>query len=246
MTRFTGKSVLVTGASSGIGRAAARRFLAEGATVFGLASSDASAAAARATDPQIRWLAADLRAPGAAAVVVRQLGGALDVLVNNAGIYKFAALADTSDELVHEHFAVNVYGPYALVREAAPLLATARGVVVNVTSTSAQKPMPQQTAYGASNAALEALTRSWAVELAPLGIRVNAVSPGPTLTEGVRRMPFPPEVFAQMAKRMEAIIPLGRAAQPAEVAHWIVALAVPASTWLTGQVLNVDGGLTAT
>lgn len=249
MSNFKDKVVLVTGASSGIGHASALEFLARGATVFGLASSEASAAAARAKAPDIRWLAADLRAPGAPATVVRDVmagAGRLDVLVNNAGIYKFAPLADTSDELVREHFEINVVAPFGLTRAALPALAEARGTIVNVSSTSAWKPMANQSAYGASKAAIESLTRAWAVELAPRGIRVNAVSPGPTVTEGITRLPFPPEVFAQMKAAIEAAVPLGRAAVPAEVAHWVVALADPRVTWLTGQVLGVDGGLGVT
>ena len=249
MTHFQGKTVLVTGASSGIGRAVARQLVARGATVYGVASSDASASAARAADPAIHWLAADLRSPSAAEATVHAAtaaGGQLHALINNAGVYKFAPLADTSDQLLREQFELNVFGAFALTRAALPALTAARGAIVNVSSTSAWKPMPNQSAYGATKAALESLTRSWAVELAPHGIRVNAVAPGPTLTEGISRLPFPPEVFAQMAAAIEAAIPLGRAAQPDEVAHWIVALADPSVTWLTGQVLHVDGGLSAT
>jgi NAD(P)-dependent dehydrogenase (short-subunit alcohol dehydrogenase family) len=241
--------VLVTGASSGIGRATARQLATRGSTVFGLASTSQSAETARTADPDIHWLAGDLRDPATPPRVIREVvssAGRLDALVNNAGIYKFAPAAATSDELLREHFDINVLAPFALIRAALPALAESRGAIVNVSSTSAWKPMPNVSAYGASKAALESLTRSLAVELAPQGIRVNAVSPGPTVTEGITRLPYPPEVKAQMKAQLEQMVPLRRAANPDEIAHWIVALADPTVTWVTGQILGVDGGLGAT
>lgn len=249
VSNFQGKVILVTGASSGIGHATLRRFLDHGGAVYGLASSADSAARAREAEPRADWLAADLASPEAAAGVVHEViarAGRLDVLVNNAGIYRFSPFVETTDALVREHFEINVYAPFAISRAAVPALAAARGSIVNVSSTSAWKPMANQAAYGASKAALESLTRALAIELAPRGIRVNAVSPGPTVTEGIGRLPYPPEVFAQMKASIEAMIPLGRAATPDEIAHWIVALADPAVTWLTGQILGVDGGFGAT
>jgi NAD(P)-dependent dehydrogenase (short-subunit alcohol dehydrogenase family) len=242
MKMFDQQVVIVTGASSGIGEAAALAFHAAGANVFGFASSEASRAAAHAKHPAIEWLAADLtRRPqiDAAVEAVTRAAGRLDVLVNNAGIYKFAALPASTDELVRSQFEINVFGVIALTQACLPALLASQGSIVNVSSTAAHKPMRDQSVYGATKAAVEALTRSWALELGAQRVRVNAVSPGPTETPGIARL-LPPELLAAARAHITSLVPLGRIATPDDIAHWIVALADPRASWLTGQVIALD------
>lgn len=143
-------------------------------------------------------------------------------------------------------FATNVLGPTLLARAALPHLRATRGNIVNVSSTFGHKPAAGVSHYGASKAALEHLTRSWALELASSGVRVNAVAPGPTETPMLERSGVPADALAAIKADEVKRIPLGRRGEPAEVAHWIVALADPAAAWVTGQVVGVDGGLGVT
>ena len=114
---------------------------------------------------------------------------------------------------------------------------------MNISSTYGHRPLPGASHYAASKSALEQLTRSWAVELAPDGIRVNALAPGPTESEALAAAGLPDELIDQIKKDEAARIPLGRRGDPVEVATWVLRLADPAASWLTGQVLTIDGGL---
>lgn len=243
------KVVLVSGASSGIGKATALAFHRAGAIVHGLAGGASTLAAMRDRHPEIHWLAADVtkreEVDAAVAAVVAK-AGRLDTLVNNAGIYQFAPLEASSEELMLRQFEVNVFGLVRLTQAALPALKESRGSLVNVSSTSARKAMAGQSLYGATKAAVESLTRAWAIELAPYGVRVNAIAPGPTETEGIAKLPMPKEVMEAARAQLLKQVPLGRTATSDEVAHWIVTLADPNVTWLTGQVLGVDGGMSVT
>jgi NAD(P)-dependent dehydrogenase (short-subunit alcohol dehydrogenase family) len=153
-------------------------------------------------------------------------------------------LKDATAERIASIFVVNVVGPSLLMAAALPYLATTKGAVVNVSSTFGHKAAADLSHYAASKAALEHLTRCWALELAPQGIRVNAVAAGPTESGALTGMMGLSAEHAAAVEEMEREqIPLKRRGQPNDVARWIVQLTDPASAWVTGQVISVDGGL---
>lgn len=246
---FTDKVVIVTGAGSGIGRATARLFASAGARVLGVGRRAEALKQTAADHPAIAVHPADLRAPDAPREAVEAALSRwdhLDVLVNNAGVTKVMPLAETTPEGIAALFDLNVTAPSLLARAALPHLRGTAGSIVNVSSTYGHRPAPGAAHYAASKAALEQLTRTWALELAADGIRVNALAPGPTESEALAAAGLPQAVVDQIKQDETSRIPLGRRGDPTEVATWIVRLADPSATWLTGQVLTVDGGLELT
>ena len=247
MSALNEKVVIVTGGSSGIGRAAALRFAALGARVVITGRRAAALEAVAAGHSDIVAAVADAASPEDAGRVVGEAverWGRLDVLVNNAGAGAILPLAEATAEQIRRILAVNVLGPSLLAAAALPHLAAARGAIVNISSTFGHRPAAGLSHYAASKAALEHLTRCWALELAPQGIRVNAVAPGPTESGALTgMMGLSPEQAAAVEEQEREQIPLGRRGEPDEVARWIVRLADPASDWVTGQVIAVDGGL---
>jgi NAD(P)-dependent dehydrogenase (short-subunit alcohol dehydrogenase family) len=246
---FEGKVVLVTGANSGIGEAIAVGFQQAGATVFGFVRREDALEAARARHPEIQWRAADVtsaREVKAAVESVARDAGRLDVVVNNAGVFQFAPLDQSSEELVRRNFEANVYGTTFVAQAALPALRAAHGSIINLSSAAGHKPSPGGGHYAATKAAVESLTRSWAMELAPQGVRVNAVAPGPIATPGFEKSGIPAAQLPAVIESFKAQVPLGRLGAPEEVARWVIALADPTATWLTGQVLSVDGGMSLT
>ena len=241
---LAGKTALVTGGTSGIGRAAAVALAARGAHVVisGRDSTRGAAAVAtiRDTGGTADFVAADLADAGSVRVLADravELGdGHVDVLVNSAGIFPFGPTTGTTQADLDQVLAINVAAPYFLVAALAPAMAErGHGTIVNVTTMVAEFGAAGMGLYGASKAALVLLTKSWAAEFGPSGVRVNAVSPGPTRTEGTAAMG---EALDQLA----AGGPAGRPGQPEEIADAIVFLATDDASFVHGAVLPVDGG----
>jgi NAD(P)-dependent dehydrogenase (short-subunit alcohol dehydrogenase family) len=246
---FEGKVVLVTGANSGIGETTAVAFREAGATVFGVARRKDALEAARARHPEIRWVLADVSKASEVASMVEGVvreAGRLDVLVNNAAVFFVTSLEQSTEEVVRSQFEVNVFGPSFVTRAVLPALKASRGTVVNISSAAGHKAVPGAAHYGASKAALESLTRSWALELAPHGVRVNAIAPGPTETPVFGKAGLPAEMVQPVKEAFVKQVPLGRMANTEEVVRWVVAIADPSVTWVTGQVLSIDGGMSLT
>jgi NAD(P)-dependent dehydrogenase (short-subunit alcohol dehydrogenase family) len=248
-TRLTDRTVIVTGAGSGIGRATAIAFANAGARVLGVGRRGASLLQTASEHPAVATFVADVCADGAPDAVIDEAArrwGRVDVLVNNAGAAAIVPLGEVTGARITELFALNVTAPSLLARAALPYLREVHGSIINVSSTFGHKPLAGGSHYAASKSAIESLTRSWALELAADNVRVNAVAPGPTESEALAAAGLPEEVVDKIKRDEAEQIPLGRRGKPEEVADWIVHLADPASTWLTGQILTVDGGLELT
>jgi len=238
------KTALITGATSGIGRATAELLAARGLHVVVSGRSaergDAVVQAIRAAGGSADFVAADLRDEASAkelAARATELGGGhVDVLVNSAGVFPFGPTADTTTGSFDEVFDINVKAPYFLVAALAPAMAErGDGAVVNVTTMVAEFGAAGMALYGSSKAALVLLTKSWAAEFGPAGVRVNAVSPGPTRTEGTAAM-------GESLDALAAAGPAGRPGTASEIAEAIVFLATDAASFVHGAVLPVDGG----
>lgn len=240
--------VVVTGGGGGIGLAAARAFAVEGAHVLITGRRAARLEEIVRVEDRIESLVADVGNPlDAQRTIARavELWGRLDVLVNNAGAGLPMPLADTTAEHVNAVYAVNTVGPTLLAAAAVPHLVKSRGSIVNISSSLATKAVAGFANYCASKAALEHLTRCWALELASHGIRVNAVASGPVESDFLtERMGLSHEQAEAVKVQERDAIPLGRRGLPEDVARWIVALASRDADWVTGQVFNIDGGFT--
>jgi NAD(P)-dependent dehydrogenase (short-subunit alcohol dehydrogenase family) len=247
---FAGKSVLVTGASRGIGKATAAAFLAAGARVAVNGRTDASVAAAIA---DLGEGADVIAAPGNVAevsgceAIVRAaldgLGG-LDVLVNSAGIFERANMADTDEAIWDAVIDANLKGTFFCSRAAVPALAAAKGVIINVSSESGLNGYRDTTAYCASKGAVVNLTRSMAIELAP-EIRVNCVCPGVIDTDMARAGFAIDGDQVEGMRRQAAQYPTKRVGTVEEVAASIMHLSSPAAGFINGAILAIDGGATA-
>ena len=239
---FQDKTVLVTGSTSGIGRAAAEQFGRNGAHVIVTGRDETRGAEVVATIESgggtAEFIAADLSAPDGARKLAAKVER-VDVLVNNAGIFPFGASHEIPIEDVREVFDFNVIAPFALVAAFVPgMIERGSGAIVNVSTMVASFGNAGMSAYGASKAALELLTKAWAAEYGPLGVRVNAVSPGPTRTPGVAEA-------GDLIDQLAGTLPLRRPADPEEIADAIVYLASDEASFVTGAILPADGGRVA-
>ncbi|MFF5636656.1 SDR family NAD(P)-dependent oxidoreductase [Streptomyces sp. NPDC012825] len=237
--------VVVTGAGTGIGRATARAFAAQGATVVAVGRREEPLRETAEGRSGIHPFTADVTAEGAAEEIVRaalDAHGRLDVLVDNAGIATGGPLGTLDRSVITPLLETNLVAPLLLVQAAVPALRESRGVVVNVSTAVGQRGWPANSVYPATKSALETLTRCWAVELAPAGIRVVAVAPGPVETPIGRHAGLSPERLEEVRAWQLAHVPLGRLGRPEEVAWSITSLAAPEASFTTGTVLPVDGG----
>jgi NAD(P)-dependent dehydrogenase (short-subunit alcohol dehydrogenase family) len=242
MNDLVGKRALVTGGTSGIGRAAAEALAREGAYVLISGRSEARGRevveAIRAAGGEAEFVRADLASADDVRALAAGASG-IDILVNNAGVFPAGLTHELSEATFDETFAVNVKAPFFLTAAIAPqMVARGGGTIINVTTMVAEFGMAGLSAYGASKAATALLTKAWAAEYGPQGVRVNAVSPGPTSTPGTDAMG---DGFAAIV----STIPLGRAAEPEEIAEAIVFLASDKASYLNGAVIPVDGGRVA-
>lgn len=250
MNSFEKQVALVTGGSSGIGQAVAKELAERGAKVLISGRDEARLKASAAQHTNISYVLADLAKPlGAAKAIdeVKRRFGKLDVLVNNAGVFELAPLEGSDPAHAHRTFDINVFGLIETTRLAVPLLKASKGNVVNVATTIADQPFANAAIYCASKAAVLALTRSWAQELAAHGIRVNAVSPGPIETPM-----FEPKKLGISAAELDALggnilklVPQGRFGKPAEVAQVISFVASGGASYVNGAQYTVGGGIEA-
>ena len=245
MGKLDAKVALITGGSSGIGLATAHEFVKEGAFVFVTGRREAELATAVAEiGRNLTGIQADVANSADLDRLFSQITrekGRLDVLFANAGIAKYAALGQISEELYESIFDVNVKGVLFTVQKALPLIPNG-GSIILTASIVGSKGLPANSIYSATKAALRSFARTWTTDLKDRHIRVNAVSPGSIDTPGLRELLGSSEVGQERLKRISGSIPLARLGNPTEVAQAVVFLASDDSSYITGAELFVDGG----
>jgi 3-oxoacyl-[acyl-carrier protein] reductase len=247
MSELNGKVAIVTGASKGIGAGIAKSLAAAGAAVVANYSSSREGA---------DRVVAEITKAGGKAIAVqgdmsksadverlfgetKKAFGQVDVLVNNAGVYKFDPIEQVTEQEFHREFNTNVLGPLLAIREAVKYFGPKGGSVINISSVAGANAMPQTSIYSATKSALDSVTRVLANELGPRQIRVNAIAPGGVDTEGVQSAGVK---GSDMEKAMVAQTPLGRFGEPEDIARVAVFLASDQSRWLTGERITASGG----
>ncbi len=246
MKRLEGKVAVVTGGNSGIGLASAKRLQEEGARVVIAGRSKKTLDEAVKTIGNgvvaIQTDVAKLADIDKLYAEISKKLGKIDVLFVNAGVAKFAPLADTPESLYDEQFDINIKGAYFTIQKAIPHLNDGASIVLN-TSVAGIKGTAGTSAYSATKAALRSLARTAAAELAGRGIRVNAVAPGPIVTPIFGRTGLPQEAIDDFIKNVGGSVPMKRLGQPEEVAGAVAFLASSDSSYITGEELHVDGGM---
>ena len=247
MNKLKNKVAVVTGASKGIGAGIAKSLAAEGAAVVVNYASSKEGADRVVAEITGKGKAVAVQGDVSKASDVQRIFaetkkafGRLDVLVNNAGVYQFATLAEITEEQFHRQFNTNVLGLILATQEAAKLFGPEGGSIVNIGSTASQLTPPATAVYTATKGAVDAVTHVLAKELGPKKIRVNSINPGMVETEGVHTSGI---IGSDFQKQLEAQTPLGRIAQPDDIAPIAVFLASADSGWLTGETLLASGGL---
>jgi 3-oxoacyl-[acyl-carrier protein] reductase len=248
MTVLKGKTAVVTGASKGIGASIAIHLAAAGAAVVvNYASSKEGA----------EKVVAEIKAKGGKAIAVqgdvskaadvkklfaetKKAFGEADVLVNNAGVFRFFPLEEATAEEFHRQFDINVLGTLLATQEAAKHFSAKGGSVINISSVVSSNAEPGSAVYSATKAAVDSITRVLAKELGPRKIRVNAINPGLTETEGTHAMGV---IGSDFEKQVAAGTPLGRIGRPEDIARLAVFLASDAAGWMTGETIRASGGL---
>ncbi len=246
MGELSGKVAIVTGASKGIGAAIARAFGKAGAAVaVNYASSKVDAD--RVVDDIVRagGKAVAIHADVSKAADVKRLVaetvaklGKPSILVNNAGVFSFGPLEALTEEDFHRQFNTNVLGALLTTQETVKAFNGSGGSVINLSTIASVNPVPNSAVYSASKAAVDTITRALATELASKNIRVNAIAPGTTETEGLKTVGLTMEV----AKAMGMVMPAGRMGQPDDIARVALFLASDQSSWLTGERISASGG----
>jgi 3-oxoacyl-[acyl-carrier protein] reductase len=246
--RLTGKVAIVTGASKGIGAGIAKSLAAAGASVVVNYASSREGA---------DRVVAEITAEGGKAIAVqgdvaraddvrrlfaatKEAFGALDVLVNNAGVFQFDPLEAVTEDEFHREFNINVLGTLLATQEALKHFGPAGGSVINISSVVSANPLPNSAVYSATKGAVDSITGALAKELGGRRIRVNAIAPGGVETEGVHSIGI---IDSDFQKEMIAKTPLGRFGQPDDIARVAVFLASDDAAWITGERLTVSGGL---
>lgn len=236
---MTTSSAIVTGSAGGIGRVIAGRLLAEGWRV-GMIDVPDSGIDQVADGMGATALAVDIRDEPEVEKAIDRFGGDLDLVVNNAGVARFGPLLDLSRDAFDTVVSVNLVGTFTVARAAARRMAGRGGSIVNITSMNGVAPGPNAGAYGSTKAAVALLTQQMALEWAAIGIRVNAVAPGLILAG----MSDPIYADPVIRAARESKVPLGRLGLPDDIANAVLFLASPAASYITGQNLLVDGGVT--
>ena len=246
MARLAGKVAVVTGGNSGIGLATAKRFREEGAQVV-ISGRDQKTLddAVKTIGDGVIAVRADVSKLGdldKLYKIVSEKFGKIDVLFANAGVAKFAPVADSGETLFDEQFDVNVKGVYFTIQKALPLLANGASIILN-SSVVNETGSADTSVYSATKAAVRSFARTLTSELVDRGIRVNVVSPGPIVTPIFGRTGLPKEAVDEFARGVVAKVPMKRFGQPEEVANTVLFLATPESSYITGVDINVDGGM---
>ena len=247
---FENRIALVTGGGTGIGAAVALELARGGADVVITGRTEATLRSSAERHPRIKYVVADIGAPGGAEKGVNDVRARwdrLDILVNNAGILEMAPLAEVTPEHLRRTWATNVDGLIQTTRLALPLLKRSKGSIVNLATVVADQPFANMSVYCASKAAVLALTRSWAQELAADGNRVNAVSPGPIETPmfSAEKLGVPQAALEALGSHVLGLVPFGRFGKAEEVAHVVAFLASSAASYVNGAQYTVGGGIEA-
>lgn len=245
MSRFTGKTALVTGGGAGIGLSIALTLALEGADVIVTGRSDSSLAGATSAHNNITTIVADVgKSPDVVRIMelISKDFGRFDILINNAGMAPVTALTDQTLTEFDDVFNINVRAVVDLSSRALPLLKASKGCIINISSAVASRPLPGMSVYCASKAALRSLTFVWAKELAKDGIRVNSVAVGPVETSIYDKTELSDDAAQAHKDRVTQLVPLGRFGIPQDIASAVAYLASDDACFITGSDIAVDGG----